>query len=1173
MFHLKNLSPIPKASSTVAILAVFALMLSTFSVSAQGIPEFNMSNTTIGECEGILYDSGGQGGAYGMNENLTTVINPGGIITITFTGTFALELNADSLYVYDGPSSASPLLGTYTGQTLPPVLTANSGTVTFVMHTDTNVSAAGFSLQWSSAQPVPVPPSISVNTIPTCNATQLNINLSTSVQCTWLASAVFTIVANGQNIPVTNVQTNCAAGQTSLVTLTLGQAFTFNCSFAVQMVIQIPDNCGVLYTFTQNTTFQFQNCGVNASIVGSANTVCPGQCAQITAQVTGCFTYTYAWNNGLPPTAGPHTVCPATQTTYSVTVTEVQTGNTVVKTFVLGIENIGIITQAQTVCQSVPNISLQASGIGTWSGNGVISATSSFDPDQANAGINYVYFQTAGCIDSIAITVTPISAQDVTAACPGSPAFQLQATPTGGTWSGPNTTAPGMFDPVAAGTYSITYSVNGCTDVLSVNVDDITGPFTIPPVCQSIWLDTIVFAPFGGVWSGNGIVNTSLGTFAPQDMPAGDQSFTYTINGCNQIFNVFIKEINVDYFHTACPEQSPLVLDNSPLPPGGVWTSPVGAINNATTGLFNPLIIPNNTTTTILYHASNGCVDTMFVYVLQTAVTQSVLSFCLDNPTVALDSALTGGAFPTGGVWTGPGVTGNQGTGYFFNPSVVGVGTYTVTYTMNTCSDIITISVFPNNLSDTPLTFCSSSPAAPIMPTVTPGGTWTGNGITNASTGMFNPAVATPGTFFVYWSSPAGCSDSLSVTVEATQQAGITGLNASYCMQNTNVNFSVSPPGGILLGSLGTNTFNPSQLGPGSYQVIYRYMPAYCPETSDTVDFVIYPELSLSLTASDLLICDNQAVTLTSVVTGGNTLNGYTYSWSNGGFPVATNTSVPGVPTTITVTVDDNCSLPVSASLSIDVVPAILFVIDTSLLVCAGQQGWATAQVALPEGSYNLLWNNTEPTDTLYANAGTTWTLVITDLINGCNAQSQGVIPAFPLVTANFSITPNLACIPFEDMQNIGVIDLSQNGTTGTWNFGNGTFAPYLPGQNLNQAYGAAGNFQITLSIMNDGGCTSQIVKPLCILPAEPLFIPDIFSPNGDRNNDTLFVRGFGVTRIEFHLYDRWGEEVFYTNDVKVGWDGQLRGQPANTGNYFYAMRAFIGNEKIEKTGEIVLVR
>lgn len=1173
MFLLKNLFDTLKVIPAAIILAVGLLMLSTSNSNAQGLPEYNMSNTTIGDCQGILYDSGGLNSAYGMNENLTTVINPGGVITITFTGTFALELNADSLYVYDGLNSASPLLGTYTGQTLPPVLTANSGSVTFVMNTDNNVSAAGFSLQWNSVQPVPIPPAISVNTSPACNATQLNVNLSSSIQCIWLTTAVFTVTANGQNIPVTNVQPNCAGGQTNVVTLTLAQAFTYNCSFTVQMVIQIPDNCGILYTFTQNASFQFQNCGVNASIIGSSNTVCPGQCAQISAQVTGCFTYTYAWNNGLPATAGPHTVCPATQTTYNVTVTEVETGSTVVKTFVLGLENINIITPEQTVCQSIPNITLQASGVGTWSGNGVISGTSSFDPDLANAGINDLYFQTAGCLDSVAITVTPIQTQEVTAACPGSAAFQLLAIPAGGSWSGPNTTSSGMFDPVAAGTFTITYAVNGCTDILTVNVDNITGPFTIPPVCQSIGLDTVVFAPVGGVWSGNGIVNASLGTFAPQDMPPGDQSFTYTVNGCNQIFNVNIKEINIDYYHTACPQQSPLVLDNTPVPAGGVWTSPVGAISNATTGVFNPSVIPNNTTTFILYHASNGCIDTMFVYVVQTEVAVATLSFCSDNPSVALDSSLTGSALPTGGIWSAPGVTGNISSGFFFNPSVVGVGTYTVTYTMNTCTDAITVSVFPSNLPDTPLAFCSSAPAAPIMPSVTAGGTWTGNGITNATTGQFDPAVATPGTFFVHWSSPAGCADSVSVTVEAAQLADITDLNTAYCMQDMNVNFAVSPPGGILLGSLGGTSFNPSQLGPGTYQVIYRYTPNLCPETSDTVNFVIYPVLQLNLTASDELICQNQSVTLTTEVTGGNTANGYTYSWSNGGFPVSTNTSVPGIPTTISVTVNDQCSEPVSAEIFIDVVPPILFVIDTSGMVCPGQQGWVTTQVALPDDSYNVLWNNTVQTDTLFANAGTAWQLVITDLANGCNVEAQGLIPAFPAVTANFSITPNVACVPFEDMQNIGVIDLSQNGVYGTWDFGNGVTAPYVSGQNLNHAYATAGNFQITLSITNEGGCASQLIKPLCILPTEPIFIPDIFSPNGDKHNDSLFVRGFGITKIEFHLYDRWGEQVFFTNNLKEGWDGQLRGQPANTGSYYYSLRAYSGNEKIEKTGEIILVR
>jgi hypothetical protein len=79
------------------ILFALFVFLCCPALKAQDLPEFNMSDTTITECYGILYDSGGPGASYGVNENTVTVINTGGVLTLTFFGTFAFENNLDSL--------------------------------------------------------------------------------------------------------------------------------------------------------------------------------------------------------------------------------------------------------------------------------------------------------------------------------------------------------------------------------------------------------------------------------------------------------------------------------------------------------------------------------------------------------------------------------------------------------------------------------------------------------------------------------------------------------------------------------------------------------------------------------------------------------------------------------------------------------------------------------------------------------------------------------------------------------------------------------------------------------------------------------------------------------------------------------------------------------------------
>jgi gliding motility-associated-like protein len=86
--------------------------------------------------------------------------------------------------------------------------------------------------------------------------------------------------------------------------------------------------------------------------------------------------------------------------------------------------------------------------------------------------------------------------------------------------------------------------------------------------------------------------------------------------------------------------------------------------------------------------------------------------------------------------------------------------------------------------------------------------------------------------------------------------------------------------------------------------------------------------------------------------------------------------------------------------------------------------------------------------------------------------------------------------------------------------------------------------------------------------------VPNIFSPNGDGNNDIAFVRGVGVEYLNFVIFDRWGEKVFETNDINNGWDGTFRGQKMNNGVFVYYLQAtFKNGEEVTKKGDITLIR
>lgn len=1163
-----------KAFYIQGISLLFTLFLLTeTNLLAQDLPEFTMADTMVTECQGILYDSGGEFGTYGNNENFTFVINPGvGIITLSFFNEFCLENNLDFLSIYDGPNSSSPLIGTYTNTSLPADINALSGAVTLVMTSDNSVGYCGFSMEWNTDAPDPIPPTIAVNVLPACNTNLLNVAFSSPVVCSAVTDADYSIVVNGNTVNVTSVQPNCSNNVSNSVTLTLAQPFTFNCDYTVNIHIEIPDVCEVLHPFDLTTTFQYDNCGVNASITADDNPICPGGCAQITANVLGCFTYTYAWNNGLPATAGPHNVCPAVATTYSCLITEVETGNTTTKTITIQIETNNITTPPQTVCQSSPDIVMSAQGSGVWFGDAVLEDSNIFDPDLASSGINYVYFQTASCLDSVAITVTPIQANAVTAACPGSAPFQLTATPSGGTWSGPFTTVTGMFDPSTAGTYTVTYAVNGCTDNATVNVENIGGNFTLEDICQSVDSDQIEFSPLGGTWSGVGITDAFNGIYSPASMPAGNQQFVYTINGCQQIFDIFIKEIEIGgNYHTACPDEPNLVwYDGSPTPPGGFWTG--AGIVDANTGLFSPGIFSDNSSTFIVYNAPNGCIDTTFIDIILTTVGVNELNFCQSDPAYDLNEENLQIITPSGGVWSGPGVTEPQPDAYAFNPIGAGPGVHMIYYERNNCLDSIEVTVFPITLSVNSLSFCSESEPSLLQPGVVPGGTWSGPGITDASTGMFDPGATAEEDFYVYWDTPAGCQDSIAIHVEQFEEAAITGIDSVYCITDQNINFQTTPAGGNQTGSLPGTTFNPSVIGAGSYEVIYTVQGILCPSTSDTVSFIVYPALSTTISISDELICEDQSTTIVVTATGGNPDNSYTYTWSNGGFPVNTNTSTPGTTSTIIVETNDGCSEPQIDSAFIEVLPPIVVDVTTSGLLCTGAPGFASADVLTP-GTYDIVWNNTSA-ETVDVPAGTVLNLTITDIINGCTWDSLVTVPSHPQVVANFSISPATDCINLTDASSVTFLDLSQNATQGQWSFGEDINFPYVNGQSIVQSFSTAAIYSVTLSVQNDFGCTDEMTMDLCILPDVPVFIPDIFSPNGDGNNDILYVRGVGISRMEFHLYNRWGEEVFSTTNPEIGWDGVHRGIPALSGSYFYTFTGTMGDGSRQNLqGEIALIR
>jgi gliding motility-associated-like protein len=113
-----------------------------------------------------------------------------------------------------------------------------------------------------------------------------------------------------------------------------------------------------------------------------------------------------------------------------------------------------------------------------------------------------------------------------------------------------------------------------------------------------------------------------------------------------------------------------------------------------------------------------------------------------------------------------------------------------------------------------------------------------------------------------------------------------------------------------------------------------------------------------------------------------------------------------------------------------------------------------------------------------------------------------------------------------------------------------------------------------TVIIVDSNGCTASDDVTVFVNYDNVIWVANIFSPNGDGNNDVLFVRGKGVESFQFVVYDRWGEKVFETQDLDKGWNGSFRGKEMNKSVFVYYLKGFfIDGTEFNQKGDITLLR
>ena len=116
--------------------------------------------------------------------------------------------------------------------------------------------------------------------------------------------------------------------------------------------------------------------------------------------------------------------------------------------------------------------------------------------------------------------------------------------------------------------------------------------------------------------------------------------------------------------------------------------------------------------------------------------------------------------------------------------------------------------------------------------------------------------------------------------------------------------------------------------------------------------------------------------------------------------------------------------------------------------------------------------------------------------------------------------------------------------------------------------YGLSGLTKLAFNNFNTTpfALTSEVISSV--------YVPNVFSPNGDGFNDILMVRGKAVAEMQFIIYDRWGEKVFETTDINAGWDGTYKGEPMNLAVFVYMLTGKYKNgDAIDEKGNFTLLR
>ncbi|HXP50152.1 MAG TPA: gliding motility-associated C-terminal domain-containing protein, partial [Bacteroidia bacterium] len=282
---------------------------------------------------------------------------------------------------------------------------------------------------------------------------------------------------------------------------------------------------------------------------------------------------------------------------------------------------------------------------------------------------------------------------------------------------------------------------------------------------------------------------------------------------------------------------------------------------------------------------------------------------------------------------------------------------------------------------------------------------------------------------------------------------------------------------------------------------------------------------------------------------------GTSYSWNTG----ATSSSLkvkPAQTSTYSVAISNSfCTVDTSISIAVKPLPNTVITGNTS--ICLGQSSSLTA---LGGASYSWSTGATESSINISPVSNSEYWVVVDT--NGCTDSVFQWVIVNPLPVISACCDSNIVL-----GQNIQLT--SSGGVNYSWVPASGLSCDNCS----NPIASPAVSTIYTLTVTSDSACSS-ITTITIDVNCGTVFVPEAFSPNGDGQNDNLYVRGDCIKVLDFIVFDRWGKRIFETTDKDIPWDGTSKGQALNTGSYVYSLSATLyDGTNIQRKGNVALVR